>query len=188
MGWNPSTFKHIINCPNSFKVLEIDGQRVQICADLPVENVSWDDAVDFINVIGRRFKAMEIASVCRRKLSSSMRFEVGLLLPIFLGDDEAGSEHELFGSLHADSPGGKFKRANAFGIYRSSFWEWTSDWNGDYPTGGVTADPFGPPAVYDVIRGGSWRQDVSSYRSSFRYNGEGAGDDLGFRLVRMRTP
>ena len=65
-------------------------------------------------------------------------------------------------------------------------WEWCEDWYEDYPAGAVT-DPKGPgTGKYRVLRGGSFFNDVSIARSSFRdyFSPTDRLSSHGFRLAR----
>ena len=72
MGTNPSKFQEKEHCPESY--MEQDG--VSMCADHPVERVSWNDVQEFIREYNRRAKettATNMNTVCPRKRSGNLQ-------------------------------------------------------------------------------------------------------------------
>ena len=151
--------------------------------DCPVENVSWEDAQEFI----RRLNAA--VGEERYRLPTEAEWEYAA---------RAGTSGDRYGNLDAIAwysgnsgdrthPVGR-KAPNAWGLYDmlGNVWEWTQDWYGDYPGGSVT-DPQGSASGSErVFRGGSWGNNARSCRASYRINySPGIRDyDLGFRLLR----
>jgi formylglycine-generating enzyme required for sulfatase activity len=155
--------------------------------NLPVEQVSWGEAVEFC-----------------RKLTAKQRQE-GVLpegwewrLPTEAEWEYAaragttGARHgELDtiawhgGNSGSETHGVKGKEANAWGLHDmiGNVWEWCGDWYGDYPTGSVT-DPTGPGSgSFRVLRGGSWGYVAGNARSAKRFRLDPGLRDfvLGFR-------
>ncbi len=166
MGGNPSHFKG---------------------ATRPVEQVSWDDAVEFCKKAsektGRTFRLpteAEWAYACRA--GSKTRFS--------FGDDDKGLDD--FGWHSGNSEGTQHpvgqKRPNAFGLHdmHGNLWEWCSDWYAEsYANAGVV-DPTGPATGWArVVRGGCWRRNPRLCRSSLRFRLEPdyRGSVIGFRVV-----
>jgi formylglycine-generating enzyme required for sulfatase activity len=166
MGNNPSAFK---------------GQH------LPVEQVRWDEAVDYCRKLTAKQRAEgSLPEGWEYRLPTEAEWEYAA---------RAGTTGARYGELDAigwyDGNSGSQthpvsqKAANAWGLHdmMGNVWEWCSDWSGDYPTGSVT-DPMGPSSGSNrVSRGGSWFNVASHARSAvrnggvpgFRYGG------LGFR-------
>ena len=166
MGSNPSEFKG---------------------ADRPVEQVSWEEAVEYCRKLTAKQRAEGILpGGWEWRLPTEAEWEYAA---------RAGTTGPRYGELDAigwyDGNSGSQthpvsqKAANAWGLYDmlGNVWEWCSDWHGDYPTGKVT-DPMGPSSgSLRVFRGGSWLNDARSPRSAtrnrfypgFRYY------DIGFR-------
>ncbi|OGT00964.1 MAG: hypothetical protein A3K04_09095 [Gallionellales bacterium RBG_16_56_9] len=152
MGNNPSSFS---NCGDT----------------CPVENVSWNDAQEFIQKLNAK-------SGKQYRLPSEAEWEYAC---------RAGGQHEYCGSDSADSvawyfdnsgntthPAGR-KQANAFGLYDMSgnVWEWAEDcYNGD--------------CARRVLRGGSWGSSTYGLRAAFRGYGVPGdrGSYVGFRVAR----
>jgi formylglycine-generating enzyme required for sulfatase activity len=179
MGTNPSHFK--------------SGE-----ANCPVENVSWLDAVAYVNKLSDReglppaydanggFAGLD----CRGyRLPTEAEWEYAC---------RAGSSAARYGELeqvawHKENAGYTThpvaqKRPNAWGLYDmlGNVWEWTNDWYGFYPTGAVT-DPVGPASGgFRVGRGGSWGNVAQFVRAAGRGGVTPGGRDrnLGFRPLR----
>ncbi len=156
-------------------------------ADCPVEQVSWNDAQDYV----RKLSAHTGKTY---RLPSEAEWEYAC---------RAGGRHEYCGgdsiesvAWYASNSNSKThsvagKQANAFGLYDMSgnVWEWTEDcWNGSYsgaPSDGSawTSGDCGKR----VLRGGSWNYGPRGARSAIRSRSVSAGWDInvGFRLARM---
>jgi len=168
MGSNPSKFKG---------------------RDLPVESVSWDDAMSFCRKLTERERsAGRLASGYAYTLPSEAQWEYAC---------RAGTTGAYAGDLDSmgwydGNSGGKThavgtKRANGWGLYdmHGNVWEWCSDWYRAYPSGYVV-DPTGASSgPFRVFRGGSWFSNASYCRSANRSGFvPGFRDNfLGFRLV-----
>ena len=149
MGANPSAFKG---------------------ANLPVENVSWDDCQPFLAALqkkaGRKFA-----------LPTEAQWEyachAGTTTLFSCGDDEASlAEHAWFAN-NSDlrtHPVGQ-KKPNAWGLYdmHGNVFEWCADRYSElYPSGDAT-DPLGAASGdRRVIRGGAWLYIPDNLRSADR--------------------
>ena len=154
---------------------------------LPVETVSWNDAVLYCQKLTERDRAAGRITVQQAyRLPTESEWEYA---------SRAGTTGARHGELDAiawwDGNSGwephvvKRKQANAWGLYDmlGNVWEWCGDWYGDYPTGSVT-DPIGPGSgSFRVVRGGSCYSGAWNARSA-RRNWYAPGDrlnSLGFR-------
>ncbi len=154
---------------------------------LPVEQVSWDDAVAYCQKLTERERAARrITAQLAYRLPTEAEWEYAA---------RAGKTGARYGELDAiawyegnseyKTHAVKQKAANAWGLYdiTGNVWEWCGDWYGNYPTGSVT-NPMGPSSGFSrVSRGGSWNYDAGYARSAFRdrFPPVGWNDDLGFR-------
>ncbi len=139
--------------------------------NLPVEGVSWNDAVDFCKKLsqkeGKTYRLPTEAEweyACRA--GSTTRF--------YFGDSDSmlgdyGWYVENFGGQ--THPVGQ-KKPNAFGLYdmQGNVDEWCSDWYlKNYYSQSPEVDPQGPSSGEDrVLRGGSWFGDTEFCRSACR--------------------
>ncbi len=168
MGTNPSRFKG---------------------AQLPVEGVSWEDAVAFC----RRLSDKEDRTY---RLPTEAEWEyacrAGSTTKWSFGDDESALNEYAWYSANSNRtmhPVGE-KNPNAWGLYdmHGNVCEWCSDWCGRYAST-VMDDPTGPTAGWTrVLRGGSCYYDARSCRSVFRFESPpdvpGDRDDfVGFRVA-----
>ena len=154
-------------------------------ADRPVEQVGWDEAVEYCRKLTTKQRAEGILPEgWEWRLPTEAEWEYAA---------RAGSSGSRHGELDeiawwSDNSGGqahpvKQKAPNGWGL-QGNVLEWCSDWHGDYPTGAVT-DPTGPSSgSIRVFRGGSCVNDASHVRLAFRsrYNpGYSKYFVLGFR-------
>ena len=175
--------KHEVTQDQWQAVMGSNPSRFSGCGNCPVEQVSWDDAQEFI----RRLNAQ--AGGERFRLPTEAEWEYAA---------RAGTSGDRYGNLDAIAwhggnsgrrthPVGR-KAPNAWGLHDmlGNVWEWVGDWYGDYPGGSVT-DPRGPGSgSARVSRGGSWDLNAGRCRASYRYNNSPGDrlDYLGFRLLR----
>jgi formylglycine-generating enzyme required for sulfatase activity len=154
----------------------------------PVEQVSWNDAQDFIKKMnqkegGAKYRLPTEAEreyACRAGTSTIYSFgnDAGKLEKYaWYMDNSDGSTH----------PVGQ-KKPNPWGLYdmHGNVWEWVCDWKGAYPTSAPANDPSGPSAgVLKVLRGGSWLYGAGSCRSAYRYDHypDHKDSNIGFRLA-----
>lgn len=170
MGSNPSRFKD--------------------CGDnCPVEQVSWDDAQEFIVKLNEREGTDKYRVPTEAEWEYACR--AGSTTKFCFGDDETKlSAH----AWYYDNSGPRFhpvgqKKPNAWGLYdvHGNVREWCQDRYGFYPSSPVT-DPTGPSSgtFRRVFRGGSWGGYAGLCRSALRRWGDPGGPayDLGFRVAR----
>jgi formylglycine-generating enzyme required for sulfatase activity len=185
MGSNPSSFKG---------------------DNLPVECVSWFDAVEYCNARSRQ-EGLTVAytisgSVYNRtvtwdhsangyRLPTEAEWEyacrAGTTTPYSSGSSVDGVGWYSSNSGSKTHPVGT-KQAKGWGLYdmHGNVWEWCWDWYGAYGTGGQT-DPMGVSSGSNrVWRGGSWGSDGQYLRSAYRYYGTPSNRYylIGFRLLR----
>ena len=185
MGTNPSWFTEDTEAvlrnglgadPRWFK--KSSGQR-SVSAVHPVENVSWEDAVEFCKKLselpeekktGRTYRLpteAEWAHACLAGSKSAWSYfdrDSDLLDYAWFGGNSKGHSH----------PVGE-KKPNEWGLYDmyGNVWEWCSDLNGAYPEGAKGG-------WFRVARGGGWGGG-SSIRG--RLGPSDRGNDFGFRVA-----
>jgi formylglycine-generating enzyme required for sulfatase activity len=150
--------------------------------DLPVEQVSWVDAQEFIQKLStqegttsyRLPTEAEWEYACRAGATGDDGGDRGSTA--WYGPNSGGSAHPV-----------AQKQANAWGLFDmlGNVYEWCEDWKGPYPGGEVT-DPHGPSeGPGRVIRGGSWLVHANRTRPHFRdfLAPDERRDDVGFRIV-----
>ncbi len=175
--------------------------------DLPVEQVSWDEAVAYCNALSVKEKLQPCYQISgatvrwadgvkctgyRLPTEAEWEYAANPVTPprtVYAGSDTVDGVARYSGNASSTMYGVKTKTANGRGLYDLSgnVWEWAWDWyQANYESLPPT-DPIGPSTgASRVIRGGSWQDTASSARvagrndraPTYRYA------VLGFRFVR----
>jgi formylglycine-generating enzyme required for sulfatase activity len=143
----------------------------------PVEQVSWDDAVEFCRKLSDLPAEKKAGYVYRLPTEAEWEYScrAGTTTTYSSGD----SESELVDYAWFANNSGNYthavgsKKPNPWGLYdmHGNVFEWCQDWYGDYPSGSVT-DPTGAASgSCRVLRGGSFDDRASNGRSAYRING-----------------
>lgn len=157
----------------------------------PVENVSWEDAVEFCARLSELPEEKAAGRLYRLPTEAEWEYacRAGSTSKYFFGDDKLClGEYAWF----EDNSGKRTqavgqKKPNAWGLYdmHGNVWEWCSDWDGKKPEKALT-DPSGPSTgSHRVNRGGSWGASAVSCRTesrNYRTPPSRTGN-LGFRLA-----
>ncbi len=173
--------------------------------DLPVQKVSWNDAMEFCATLTKIEKAAgrlpfgyeytlpteaQWEYACRAGTTTALNNGKNL------SSEEKCPEMDEVGWYVGNSdetthPVGQ-KKPNAWGLYdmHGNVYEWCLDWYGeDEPASSVT-DPTGPETGSSrMIRGGTWNEVATFCRSAFRnYVLPTASDSyIGFRVALAPT-
>jgi len=173
---------------------------------LPVETVTWYEAVRFCNMLSERHglercydDSTWVGDLSKNgfRLPTEAEWEyacrAGTTTEYCTGDDESGLARAGWYGFDAGNSGGRphpvaQKEPNARGLYdmHGNVWEWTNDWFGPYDETELL-NPVGPDeATYKTLRGGSWFDEASYCRSAFRINDrpDRTGYFTGFRIAR----
>jgi len=162
--------------------------------DRPVENVSWDDAHEFIE----RLNEMEKAGHFRLPTEAEREYacRAGTNTAFYAGNGERDLDRAGWydgnsgGQTH---PVGE-KESNSWGLYdmHGNVWEWVED---DHHRGYHKAPVDGkawvdtPRGWYRGVRGGSWIGGAPNCRSATRGFGppDTRGSNFGLRLARFAS-
>ncbi|MGA2063425.1 MAG: SUMF1/EgtB/PvdO family nonheme iron enzyme [Thermoguttaceae bacterium] len=195
-GSNPSKFPmpppiSKPSVPEYERVTGSNPSKFQRDPQRPVEQVSWDDAVEFC----RKLSALPGEKAAKRRygLPTEAQWEyacrAGTTTRWYAGDNEAGLFDVAWFNTNSGGQthpvGGK--KPNAWGLYdmHGSVWEWCRDWyDKEYYAWSPIDDPAGPPGgSFHVVRGGIWSDPARYCRSGFR-NADGPGGRyaMGFRV------
>ena len=187
MGANPSYFKE---------------KGHKDAAELPVENVSWNDAIVFCEQLTKLAKGKY-----RFTLPTEAQWEyacrAGTTTPFNTGENLTTEQANYNGNYpYRNNPKGKYLEKttpvgsyppNAWGLYdmHGNVWEWCMDWYGEKyyekcKNKGSVENPAGQETGSSrVLRGGSWYDNGRNCRSANRYNNipDDRDNDIGFRVV-----
>ncbi|MDR2194571.1 MAG: formylglycine-generating enzyme family protein [Treponema sp.] len=172
--------------------------------NLPVEQVSWLDAIAYCNKRSVKEGLIPAYTVSGSAVTWN-RGANGYRLPTeaeweyaargggsdtytYVGSNNAKNVAWYSGNSGKSTHPVGMKQANSLGIHDMSgnVWEWCWDWYDSYKNAAVT-DPTGAASgSYRMARGGSWYRKARSVRSANRNSGapEYRGNDLGFRVAR----
>jgi formylglycine-generating enzyme required for sulfatase activity len=188
-GKNPSKFQEKKYCPDSHKEIEVNGVKIQMCPTHPVENVNWDEANEYAKAESADDPIYEYGLPLEAQ--QEVAFRGGTKTAYVSGNDAATVDGLAW---HNGNSGGQTQpvdRAapNAYGIHKSSVWEWGQDWYNTAYEGSTGLDPKdSQTGSARVLRGGSWDYDVQCCRSADRGSGDPSKrrvlGNVGFRLVR----
>ncbi|MDR3335178.1 MAG: formylglycine-generating enzyme family protein [Treponema sp.] len=169
--------------------------------NLPVENVSWYEAVEYCN--GRSYTegltpayTINGGNVTWNRNANGYRLpteaeweyacRAGTTTPFSTGNNIT-TDQANYGDRKETTAVGSFA-ANAWGLYdmHGNVSEWCWDWYGSYLSNAWT-DPVGASSgTYRVLRGGGWGSSGQYLRSALRNYDTPSGrySYLGFRLAR----
>ncbi|MBO3458338.1 SUMF1/EgtB/PvdO family nonheme iron enzyme [Aetokthonos hydrillicola Thurmond2011] len=150
--------------------------------NLPVEQVSWYEAVEFCDRLSRLTgkpyclpSEAEWEYACRAGTTTPFHF--GETITSDLANYNAGY-------TYADVPKGEYRNktipvgklglANAFGLFdmHGNVWEWCADpWHGNYEGAPIDGNPWliDNNSQYRLLRGGSWDLIPRFCRSAYRF-------------------
>lgn len=198
-------FRQVMGFDPSFFSEETTSQEAEEDVGcLPVEQVTWDEAVAFC----RRLSELpeERASGWKYRLPTEAEWEyacrAGTTTPFHFGSQLNGVQANCNGdypygtreagpSLGRTVPVGSYP-PNAFGLYdmHGNVWEWVADWyDATYYARAPDADPPGPrTGISRTRRGGGWLSLATRCRAANRDHNqpETRYQDLGFRVARVR--
>ena len=197
MGKYPVTqsqWRVVASLPEVERELDLEPSYYQ-SDNRPVEQVSWDDVVEFCQRLSRKTgkeyrlpTEAEWEYACRAGTTTPYHFGK-TILPSLANYAQIGRGKT--------TPVGRFQVANALGLYdmHGQVFEWCEDnWHESYdgaPTNGsawTERDRWwsrNKTSSIKVIRGGSWVDDSAVCRSAYRntFTRDDRNSSLGFRVV-----
>ena len=189
MGNNPSYFSS--NGGGGERVSGMDTSR------FPVEEVSWEDAVEFCRKLSALAGERSASRVYRLPSEAEWEYacRAGTTTAYHFGDNASRLGEYAWYEVNASDVDEQYshrvgqKKANPFGLHdmHGNVWEWCQDWyeSGYYKASPVD-DPTGPSTASDrVFRGGCWFNNARYCRSADRCWSTPTfrSLDLGFRVA-----
>ncbi len=166
--------------------------------NLPVDSISWYDAVEFCERLSRLTKRhyrlsseAEWEYACRAGTTTPFHF--GDTITLNLGNYDGSSSYDLSldGKFRRKTVAvGSFQVVNAFGLYdmHGNVWEWCADhWHDNYEASPLDGNAWLSNDNYQsrLLRGGSWVNNPWDCRSASRdgYPPDAAHSSFGLRVV-----
>jgi formylglycine-generating enzyme required for sulfatase activity len=163
----------------------------------PVEQVSWEDAKQFIQKLnektGRTQQRWQYALPSEAQWEYAARGGKATSGTKYAGSDKLKEVGWFEENSHEETKPVGLKLSNALGLYDMSgnVWEWcedyyTHEYYQDCDEIGVVINPEGPDwGRHNLFRGGSWYDDEHGCRITYRFNWESDFREkyLGFRLA-----
>jgi formylglycine-generating enzyme required for sulfatase activity len=198
-------WKAVAAFPQVNKELKLDPSRFKgdgstsLTNHRPVEQVSWEDAVEFCDRLSKHTKRQyrlpseaEWEYACRA--GTTTQFHFGQTITTDLANYNGNSTYGdgVKGVYRKETTEvGSFGVANNFGLYdmHGNVWEWCQDdWHNNYegaPTDGSVWLSSKKSSDKKLLRGGSWDFNPVICRSAYRLNNYlGINvDNIGFRVV-----
>jgi formylglycine-generating enzyme required for sulfatase activity len=196
MGNNPSWARQYAIAEAQWEGVMENNASYYFGEKRPVENVSWNDAVEFCNKLSqkscKKYRLLSEAEweyACRAGTTTPFHFGE-TITPELVNYNKKTPYAEAHTRLYreATTDVGSFP-PNAFGLYdmHGNVWEWCSDkWHDNYngaPTDGSSRESG--TSHHRLMRGGSSKFFPRNCRSAFRnyYAPDYRFDDLGFRVA-----
>lgn len=149
-------------------IMGINPSRYSDCGDnCPVENVSWNEAKDFIQKLNARTGK-------QYRLPSEAEWEYTCHAGVqneYCGGDNVNSIAWYYATSGKSTHPVATKQPNAWGLYDMSgnVWEWVEDsYHPDYNGAPTDGSAWEGGEVKRVLRGGSWFLYASGVRSTYR--------------------
>jgi formylglycine-generating enzyme required for sulfatase activity len=164
---------------------------------LPVDTVSWKEAVEFCRKLSDKEK--DVAYRLPTEAEWEYACRAGTITPFYTGATIGTAQANYHGGYtYGNGRKGEYRETstaaetftpNAWGLHdmHGNVWEWCADWFGDYPSVEAT-DPTGPrEGQKRVVRGGCWINFPAVCRSANRGSTVPLSwnFNFGFRVVRV---
>ena len=176
MGWNPSRMQNpLVTAPDSPD-------------DMPVEQVSWDMAQEFLKRLNRKVPGGGFRLPTEAEWEYAAR--AGSTTRFSFGDEASRLGDYAWYRENSESlphPVG-LKKPNPWGLHdvHGNAMEWCLDEFRSYKAGHQVDPRTEYPASVPVLRGGSWEDPPGECRSAWRLHtpAPDSGDGIGLRIVR----
>ena len=155
--------------------------------DLPVEQVSYDDCLEFLSKLNAQVKGPNDMEF---RLPTEVEWECacrgGQDTAFWWGDSSSASDLNCEGVAKQTTPVKKYS-SNAYGLFdtHGNVREWCADWYAAPSQTGAGSSDAVAKETERVVRGGSWKTRADECRSASRGHcvPTTRSDDLGFRIV-----
>jgi len=157
---------------------------------LPVEMVSWSDAVLFCRVLSEFPEEQAAGRTYRLPTEAEWEFacRAGTTTRFSFGPSFDGEQANMDRVMDRPVQGGRYP-PNSLGLYdmHGNVLEWCSNWHSDsWYQESPKEDPLGPPEPdgdFHVLRGGGWKFPAASCSFRDRIMTSLRGSSHGFRVV-----
>jgi formylglycine-generating enzyme required for sulfatase activity len=164
--------------------------------DLPVEQVAWNDAIDFCRRLSGRSTEKALGRVYALPTEAQWEYacRAGAQTRYHCGDELTAHDANFGGIVGETSPVGSYP-ANRFGVHdlHGNVWEWCQDlYDANYYQHSPKKDPASSSdGTRRVLRGGSWYAPALDCRAAYRnvcYDPTDRSSAVGFRAMLIVSP
>ncbi len=172
-------------------------------SDLPVEKVSWFEAIEFCNQLSKicgldqvyEFSGIKDKSVKINYEKNGFRLPTEAEWEYACRGNKTGDTYDNLDDIawYSKDPSKQThpvgqKKANNFGLFDmlGNVWEWCNDWYENNLSNTPLIDPIGPQTGFErILRGGSWSDTFTNVKAYYRYreNPLSKDNNRGFRIV-----
>lgn len=157
----------------------------------PVENVNWEDAVEFCRLLSELPEEVQHGRQYRLPTEAEWEYacRAGTKTTYSCGSSNKTLPNFAWFAANSDEHPHEVgtRKPNSWGLYdmHGNVWEWCQDWYSEYPREKIIDPKGSAEGTEKILRGGSWYVTPENLRSAYRPSRSPTFEsfDFGFRIV-----